>query len=66
MGCFLFIIMFFCFEDGYVVDLVKGGGGICYLVVEILVIVIISYLCYVCGIVKLFGFELIYKVIKSY
>lgn len=26
MGCFLFIIMFFCFEDGYVVDLVKGGG----------------------------------------
>lgn len=43
-----------------------GGGGTCYLVVEILVTATTSYLCHARGIAKLSGFGLIYKVIKSH
>lgn len=38
-----------------------GGGGTCYLVVEILVTATTSYLCHARGIAKLSGFELIFK-----
>lgn len=39
----------------------RGGGGTCYLVVEILVTATTSYLCHARGIAKLSGFELIFK-----
>lgn len=44
----------------------RGGGGTCYLVLEILVTATTSYVCHARGIAKLSGFELIYKVIKSH